>query len=214
MSGSSSVITTPSAMANSNDTYAMEANGYVAMANAMSGYVQYFKPPQGAVKSSTPITVANGRVAATQTEYLVYTWTDPQGSGVSVAYQVSEQSDKYVFEAFIKFAQEDEWMRYVYVEETKDGSEGVMRVYNAFMGDGSLLLTYTWKRAGDNFDFVMTTAEYETSITINTKTKAGSVKYTYGGELAFTMTWDAAGNGQWVHYGEDGEVSESGSWKV
>ncbi|MBT1686908.1 hypothetical protein [Dawidia soli] len=217
LSGSSSVISTPSAMASSDDTYAGLASSYVAMANAMTGYSQYFKPPQGAAKSTTPITVANGRVAAAQTEYLVYTWTDPQGSGMSLAYQVSEESDKYVFEIFMKFSQEDDWMRFIYAEETKDGSEGLMHIYVAMNGDDAVFVTYSWKRSGDNFDFVISGIEGESSFEItingNTKTKAGSAKYVLDDELMFTMEWDAAGNGEWAYY-VDGQVDESGSWEV
>ncbi|MCD9018420.1 hypothetical protein [Parachryseolinea silvisoli] len=214
MSGSSSVVTPPSAMASSDDTYAIQATSYVNMANAMSGYLQYFKPPQGSVKSSTPITVANGRVAATQTEYLVYTWTDSQGSGMSIAYQVSEQSDKYVFEIFIKYSQDEDWTRYVYAEETKDGSEGLMHIYGV---DDVVFITYSWKHTGDNFDFVISSIEDETAfeinIHVNTKTKAGSVEYVMNDELLYKMEWDAAGNGTWAYYVE-GEVEESGSWEV
>ena len=217
LSGSSSIVTPPTAMASSDNTYAMQASGYVSLANAMSGYLQYFKPPQGAVKSSTAITTANGRAAAAQTEYLVYTWTDSQGSGLSLAYQVSEQSGKYVFEIFIKFDQGDDWMRYVYAEEAKDGSEGLMRIFGAMYGSDDLMLNYSWKHTGDLFEFVMSSdadaSAYEVSIKINTKTKAGSVEYVIDGALMYNMTWDAAGNGTWTYY-IDGEIYESGSWNV
>jgi hypothetical protein len=39
------------------------------------------------------------------------------------------------------------------------------------------------------------------------------VKYVINEELLYSMTWDAAGNGEWAYY-VDGDVEESGSWEV
>jgi hypothetical protein len=108
-------------------------------------------------------------------------------------------------------------MRYVYAEETKDGSEGLMHIYGALYGDDAVFITYTWKHTDDNFDFVISGIEDETSfevnIHVNTKTKAGSVEYVMNDELLYKMEWNAAGDGTWAYY-VDGEVEESGSWEV
>jgi hypothetical protein len=214
-SGTAKPVEAPAAMSSSSDPNAQQASSYLTQVNQITSYLSYFTPPQGSVKSSTRITAANGRVAATQTEYLVYTWSD---GDYSVAYQISEQSGKYVFEIFTKIGTKD-WLLYLYAEEKTDGSEGLMKVYNSLFGDGALLVTYTWKHTGDVFDFVMATdtqdMDIKIAISVNTKTKAGSVTYTIDGAKFYASTWDAQGNGSWTFYDlEDGSVSTSGTWKA
>jgi hypothetical protein len=215
-SGSTAPVEAPAAMAKSTDDHAMIANSYVTSVNAITGYMSYFKAPQGSVKSSTRITAKNGRVAATKTDYLVYTWTDAQNN-ISVAYQVSEQSGKYVFEIFTKTGNKD-WLLYVYAEEKTDGSEGSMKVYNSLFGDGSLLVTYQWKHNGDILDFSMVSdtqgTKAEINISINKKTKAGSMEVIFDDVKLYTMQWDAKGNGSWKVFEEDGTEADKGSWTV
>lgn len=93
-------ISPPAGLRSSENEYAQMALGYIEMANSIGVYAEFMNVPNGATKTSTPITAANGRVSSTQTEYLVYIWSD-EGYG-SVAYQLSEQNDSYVFELFFK----------------------------------------------------------------------------------------------------------------
>jgi hypothetical protein len=214
--GETKAITPPAAMASSQDEHAMIANGYIASANAMTSVLSYFTPPSGATRSSTKITAANGREAATATEYLVYTWSDPNVG--SIAYQISSESDKWVFEIFYKAKDASSWLAYVYAEEKKDKSEGLMKIYNLF-GDGELAYSYTWKRTDDILTLVLSeslTGENVTiTIAINEKTAAGSVVYTSNGITFAEIEWDAKGNGSWVMYEEDGvTVVDEGKWTV
>jgi len=219
LSSESKVISPPSAMAASNDTYAQMATGYVSTVNGLTNYLAYFKPPSGAVKSSAAITAANGRVASTQKTYLVYTWTDPTYG--SFAYQVSEETDKYVFEIFLKQKTGGSWLRYVYAEESKDQSAGLMKIYDLFTGapTTTILLNYSWKRTGDILEFTMEDPDPDFSvkiiISINEKTKAGSVVYIIDSVKWYEMKWDAKGSGSWTWYEDDGiTVSDSGTWTV
>ena len=113
-SGETKIAQVPTAMASSQDSYAQMTAGYVTSINAITGYLTYFTPPAGATKSSTAITASNGRVSSTQKDYLVYTWSDATYG--SIAYQVSLESDKYVFELFFKGKNKSSWLRYVYAE--------------------------------------------------------------------------------------------------
>jgi hypothetical protein len=214
--GSAKPVEAPAAMAASSNQYAMQATGYVTSVNQITAYLSYFEAPATAVKSNTRITAKNGRVAATKTDYLVYTWTDANYD-ISVAYQISEQNGKYVFEIFTKTGSTD-WLLYLYAEEKTDGSEGLMKVYDSLFGDGSLIITYTWKHTGDVLDFAMISETPGTSlkinISINTKTKAGSVEYIVDDAKFYTMEWDAKGNGSWKLFEEDGTVADNGTWKV
>jgi hypothetical protein len=205
------VIEAPAGLQNSEDTYAQIANSYIQMANGLTSYMGYMQAPQGAVKSKTRITAANGRTKETG-DVLVYTWSDAQ-QGISIAYQISEESDKYVFEIFLKETGTD-WLKYFHAEEKKDASAGLMKIYNIY-GDNTsdVIFQYSWERANGELTLTFTDSEDNDSvvITINETTGAGNVVSYEDGVKTYEMTWDAAGNGTWAYY-EDGDVVESGSW--
>lgn len=208
-------ITPPSGLASSQDEHAIIANGYIASVNSMTNALALFTPPSGAVKSSAKITAANGRVAATDTDYLVYTWSDATHG--SVAYQVSSESDKWVFETFIKPDHSSSWLAYAYAEEKKDRSEGTMKIFSTVGGDGDVLHNYTWKRANLSLTLVLTESLTGENVAItsaiNEKTAAGTVAYATDGILFANIEWDAKGNGSWVMYEEDGKaIVDQGTW--
>lgn len=205
-------ISPPSGLRSSENEYAQMAVGYIEMANSIGVYTEFMNVPNGATKTSTPITAANGRVGSTQTEYLVYIWSDE--SYGSVAYQLSEQNDSYVFELFFKEVGASEWLKYFHAEEKKDGSIGHMVIYDVFTSDeGTEMIRYDWERSGGVLTFEMTSAEsdFYFIMHINESTGAGDVKYYLDNELFYEMTWDAAGDGTWKYYSE-GEVIDEGSW--
>jgi hypothetical protein len=215
---SNTVVVAPAAMQTSEDTYAQQAVGYIQMVNQMSSYLAYMKVPDGAAKTSTRITAANGRVDATG-DVVVYTWSDAQ-SGYSVAYQISETSDSYAFEIFITQPGQTGWLKYFHAEEKKDRSSGFMNIYDVFgfhSDDTSvILLNYKWGRSGDIFTFTLTdnTGDFKFVLNINEKTKAGDVVYYLGGVKAYEMEWNAQGNGSWVWYDQEGNIEDSGTWTV
>lgn len=218
LAGSSEVVVAPTAMQASQDPQAQQAVEWIASANAMTQYLGYLKAPAGASKSSERITASNGRVKTTG-DVVVYTWHDDQ-SDYTIGYQISEASDSYVFEVFMKYPGQTEWLKYFHAEEKKDRSAGFMKVYDIFgildQGNSAILLTYEWTHSGDIFTFTMTDGFGGSVIelTLNEKTKAGSVIYTTDGVKEYEMSWDAAGNGSWTLYDEEGNVSDSGEWTV
>ncbi|HEY9009041.1 hypothetical protein [Ohtaekwangia sp.] len=219
LSSQSQVITAPSAMQSSSDDHAQMAVSYITMANAMNTYLGYFKAPEGAVKSTTAITAANGRVAASG-DVVVYTWSDAN-SDVKIAYQISETSDSYAFDVFFQFSGSSSWLKYFHAEEKKDRSEGFMNVYDilGIYGDNKslIMLKYNWSRSGDNFTFKLTDTQdnYYFVVTVNEKTKAGEVTYYSGTIKIYDMTWDTNGNGHWAFYNaDDGSLLEEGTWTV
>ncbi|WKN43333.1 hypothetical protein [Tunicatimonas pelagia] len=198
-------------MTSSNDTYAQRAVGYVKLVNQIGSYFNYFQPPTGATRSSQPITVANGRIEATQKQYLTYTWTDQQ---TTIAYQISEEGDKYVWEIFLKQGEGD-FQRFIYAEESKVARIGKMDVYNYFAGQGNdLLMKYAWEEKEDE-SFILTgivpSGDLTYVITVNPDA-SGSAKYTFAQDK-YEIQWDAAGNGNWAFYSE-GSVVTSGDWSV
>jgi hypothetical protein len=207
-------IEAPEAMQNSDNEYAQMANGWVQVANGMTQYLGYMEAPAGATKSSSRITAGNARAKAGG-DVLVYTWTDEQ-TGYSIGYQISEESDKYVFEIFLRESG-SVWVKYFYAEEKKDRSAGLMEIYNIW-GDNTseVIFKYAWTRSGDILTLTFSDSSDESSlvITVNEKTGAGSVTSFNGNIKTYEMIWDAQGNGTWTYYDAEGNVDDSGTWEA
>lgn len=210
------VIAAPAALLSSDDPQAQLAAAWIMQANAMSSYLHYFNMPAGAQKSEAPITASNGRVKDAG-DHVTYIWNDAQ-SGQSVAFQVSEESDRYVFEIFLKLEAGADFLKYFHAEEKKDRSNGFMKIYDIFgiYGDDASVvwINYEWSRVGSIFNLTMTeySESFEVDITYDQNTKAGSVAYYFDGVKEYSLTWDASGNGTWAYYNEEGTITESGTW--
>ncbi|HLT80078.1 MAG TPA: hypothetical protein VKZ86_03565 [Cyclobacteriaceae bacterium] len=210
------VITVPQALLSSTDPYANMAAGWIMQANAMSAYLHFFDMPTGAQKSEAKITASNGRVKDAG-DHVTYVWSDTE-SGYSVAFQVSEETDRYVFEIFLKIEAGAEFLKYFHAEEKKDRSEGFMKIYDIFgiYGDDASVvwINYEWTRAGNIFNLSITehSDSFELDITIDLATNAGSVTSRMSGVKQYVLTWDGAGNGTWAQYNDEGTVIDSGAW--
>jgi hypothetical protein len=207
------IIEVPAAMATNEDEHAQMASGYVTMANGISSNLAMFTPPSNAVKSTTIITPLNGRIASTNADAVVYTWIH---QGTSIAYQIRDLSDKYTYELFYKGASDTGWYRYLHAQEMKDKSAGYMVLYDLWNSTGdrsAALLRWDWTRKNDLFTVTLKDVQGDFSIvvSVNTKTKAGSVIFYEGKDKLYEMTWDTLGNGTWKSY-EDGIVTEEGTW--
>ncbi len=107
-----------------------------------------------------------------------------------------------------------DWLKFFHAEETKDGTEGLMKVFNIYGDNKSeVVFQYSWVRANGVLTLTFSDAESDSSvvIAINETTGAGSVEYYEDGEKTYNMTWDAEGNGTWTYY-EDGDAVDSGAW--
>jgi hypothetical protein len=210
------IIAAPPALLASDDPQAQLAASWIVSANAMSSYLYYFNIPAGTQQSGSKITAPNGRMKDAG-DYVTYIWED-ENSGNSVAYQVSEESDRYVFEIFLKLEGEFDFLKYFHAEERKDRSQGSMKIYDIFgiYGDDASVvwLNYEWSRVGSLFNLTMT--EYSESfvvdITIDQNTKAGSVVYYLEEQKEYELIWDGSGNGNWAYFDAEGGVTDSGTW--
>jgi hypothetical protein len=213
---SSEVLEVPEALLTSDDPNAQLAASWIEMANGLSANLAMFTPPANAARSTDLITPVNGRVASNSG--VVYTWSDP--SYGSVAYQITDASDKYTFELFYKGLDDTGYYRYLYAEEMKDRSEGYIALYDAWGTETDTrdaeLMRWEWSRAKENFTFKMTVGENDLSftVTVNTKTKAGSVVYNESSVKMYEMNWNADGSGAWKYFDETGAVTEEGTWTV
>jgi hypothetical protein len=207
-------ITAPPAMATSSNQYAQEAYGYIEMANLFENYSDLFKIPDGATKLTTKITATNGRINNTG-DYVTYEWTDT-GSGYKFALQISEQSDQYTWEIFVKTGDQTNYLKFIEATEKKDKSSGSFKVYDYTdpAPATELWLDYVWTRNGDTLHIVLIEfAVIKVDMTINTKTKAGNFIVYMDNEKLYEMAWDAQGNGTWKYF-ENGVLTDQGSWTV
>ncbi len=209
----SEIIEIPEGLASSSDSIAQVAISSIQTVNQITNYFSVFTPPANAEKSNSPIISANGRAKATNKEYLVYTWVIGQHS---IAYQLSSEGDKYVWEIFMKNGDED-YKKYVYTEESKTVKKGFMKVYDisGFIAEDGVLAEYTWDKNSDGVFFVTASlpfAELAYHITLNAD-HSGNVKYYLGGEIYYHIIWTGQGSGNWMWYSE-GEVVSEGVWNV
>lgn len=202
-------IEVPAAMTQSTDEVAAEASGFVNLANAISQYITVFQPPAGATKSSTPVTASNGRIAQTQEEYLVYTWTGSwAGQELTIAYQISQTAENYVFEVFFKYKDDTEFLKFIHAEESKTVRKGFMDIYSLDTSS-TVVFSYKWETTTDGtFFFDVETDGFVINLIVNPD-KSGSLKYYLGGELYYDIMWTAEGSGTWTRYSDP---VESGSW--
>ncbi len=217
-------IEIPSALTTSSDQNAAQINGQLQIVNSISNFFATFEAPDGAEKSDTPVgrKSSNGRIAASQEEVVVYTYTattfDDEGNSVtvSVAYQITDTGDDYTFEIFYKFDGGD-FIPYLYAQESKSSlREGYLIVYNIFDDQNpgtESLVRFDWEENSDgvfNFSYDIFTARVE--LVINPD-NSGSMELFNDGVKSFTGTWNATGTaGTFTYYNEDGSVSSTGEW--
>jgi len=213
VSAASDPIQLPAGIISCSDKNAARVNDYARTINYIATYKTYFEPPTDAVKNSQRIKANKGRVNAADADYLVYTW---KTQGKDIAYQISQQDGKNVFEVFTK-APGQSWMALLYAEEIAGGRQGHMLVYAGIDGIATPD-TYTWLRNGDVVNFKVSTARedgyHETTIIINTKSKEGSAELAVGTAKLYTMTWNTRGRGTWTRYSPDGSVAAGGAWDI
>ncbi|MEN7549095.1 hypothetical protein AAG747_14325 [Rapidithrix thailandica] len=209
-------ITAPQNLQKSEDPNAQQVLGYIQQANSFKSYMNFFTIPEGAEKSNTPINAAGGRV--TSGEYLVYKWSY---DGLTIAYQVSQQGNEYVFEAFINDGEGSSTLvKYIEARQSTDGKKGSMKVFDFYDLDDNgklddVTANYIWEHRDNGsiyfkFDFGNDALVYELEVNADA---SGKVQYYIEGELYYFVEWDAQGNGSWKYYSE-GKVVESDSWTV
>lgn len=197
------------------DNNAATIAGHLSTANGMSNWLSFFQENPNAVQSNTPIGSCGGSA-------LVYTYTaSAEGETISIAYQICESTDKYVFQIFVSENGGD-FQELIYAEETKDDlRNGYMEIFGADPSDSDLgntaVFRYTWTEATDgSFEFTASSdlGGYLLTIDVNSD-QSGELSYTIDGDLIYEATWNAAGTaGTYTYYDGEGNVEDSGNWPV
>jgi len=208
-------VEVPTAIQSSDAPEAQAISGFITQVNQMSTYTAYFEVPEGAEKSSDPIeTNSGGRIAATQEDVLVYTWStsDGQGNTVTAAYQVSEDDDFYYFEYFLKYNDEPFISVVKGAESKSELKEGYLEWFSESGTDGSYLFRYEWEESADGtFSFNFLGFDSKVSLVISPD-GSGVIQSYDGGVIQAEYTWNADGTAGTYTLYENGEVSDTDSW--
>ncbi len=198
-------------MVMSDDPNALLTGTYLSTANLMTIWLTYFNQPTGATQVDLPL-------GSCGDNSVTYSWTSTAGTeSFTVAYQICETSDKYIFRVFWSVNGSD-FDQIIYAEESKSElRSGFMQLFatnpNAEIG-GSVVLEYTWEENADGtFEFTVSDDEqgFLMEISVNAD-NSGTISYTLDGALFYRATWNSSGTSGTYEYYTDGQVSESGTW--
>lgn len=193
----------PEAMRNSSNSNAQTAVGYVDMVKGVASYFSWFDVPEDAVNEKS----------ATISGDEVYFWTY---MGTSVWETYTETSSGYVWQIDIDSGTGKGRQKYMYSEETKDGSYGILEIYDIEGESGNYVFMYEWTfDSKDNA--TLTWKDYEESFVYEVKSNAnlsGSAQWWAEKALIYNFVWNTDGSGSYEFYGDDGSVLFSESWSV
>ncbi|WP_462250502.1 hypothetical protein [Ekhidna sp.] len=200
-------------MLNSTDQNAALIGSYLSTANLMTIWLSYFDQPAGAAAVDLPLGACGDNSVA-------YSWTTTAGTETfTVAYQICETSDRYIFRVFWSVNGSD-FDQIIYAEESKgELKSGFMQLFatnpNAEAGS-SVLLEYAWQENADgSFEYAVTNDEQSFSMDILVNAdNSGTISYTLDGALFYRASWNATGTEGTYEYYSNGEVVESGSWSI
>jgi hypothetical protein len=191
------VVTVNSHLSSSTNQYAQQCNGYLETVNNISTYLNMMTPPSNAQF------VPNKSVGT-------YTWTWSAG-GVTVWMTMTETATKYTWTYDIDY-QGTGRITYIYAEENKDGSSGLMNFFGGYSTTATI--QYTWTVAADgtiNFVALVGSESSSFKYIVNAKPDgSGSVDFYTNAVLFYHIIWNTDGSGSWVYY--YGDQSLSGTW--
>jgi hypothetical protein len=138
----------------------------------------------------------------------VWTWTAGE---VTVWMTFVESATKYTWTYDIDY-QGTGRVTYIYAEEEKDGSAGMLKLFGAYSSTATA--EYSWTVASDGtVDFIYLAGDAENMLKITVKANpdgSGVVDYYVNNVMFYHLIWNTDGSGSWVYY--YGDQSMSGTW--
>jgi len=189
------VIEVPSKLLASNDPHAQTAAGFMAMANAFSGYSAFFSVPNNATQSTT------------KSSGTIYTWSYG-GTTVKLTY-----NDDGINRTWTWYLNN---VKYMDCQEALLSNSGSFNVYDVDNG-GAVVLVYNWSQTGTLVNATMKiigSTTYFLKISSSINGNSGTFDMYEGASDAgfhfINVTWLVNGSGTWwINY--DG-ILYSGSW--
>jgi hypothetical protein len=201
-------VEVPDQMSQSNDPGAQEAMSYIYMANSFTGFTGMFNPPQknGIYKSTNdgPPWIYNWEVDDESGQYTVTMTFDEDNTHYYWSVVIDGVMDGIVLQDFT----------FLYSEQTKDDSEGLIRLYDPESQD--LDVDIFWSTDTDGtYHFTFSEPEYmKIEITEYLDGSGFLAVYDWIIEqflISFEAEWNADGHGQWWSY-IDGILDDQGVW--
>jgi hypothetical protein len=206
--GSDLNVTVPAAMSQSTNQYAMMANSFIAMANAVSAHVGYLAPPSTRDENGGPPWEYTWEINQPP---MVMTWT----------LIVDEDTENYTWDVYIDGTDGVEVLEnyhYYHAEESKSTGCGSFTFFDYESDD-----TMMWSWCTDEFDIFEFTmlitegSEQDQMIITSESSGAGTLDVMNSSIvrddwcMEWHFDWNAAGDGNWISY-VDCVVDDSGSW--
>lgn len=191
----------PVAMEQSDDPHAVMAVGYVAMANSFSGYGGLFAPPRGAI------------CTVNRDEEWTYTWGDGE---LSITLVITETSTHYYWEIYFDgFDGEMTYDNFLYIaaEQTLDGNNGSMTLYDPEMTEFLLFWEWSLDDAGVYHFMYEFYQDGKVLVEVNPDGSGFVEFYEYdisGYWRSFRLEWTALGTGEWWIYDAFGNLADNG----
>jgi len=183
----SQVAEKPSGLANSSDENAQTCAGYFDQINGIMDMLSMFEVPKNADLVDTKSTG-------------VWTWTWEEG-GIEVWMTWTETDAKYTWEYEVDYLNQGR-VRYLYAEENKDGSNGLLNVYSGY--DDSAAIVYNWTYDNnENLNFEMNFGSSLASLRIEANINAdgsGNYSYYFNSDLWYYVAWNLDGSGYYTYY--------------
>ncbi len=195
------------------DPNALQIAAQLNVANAMSVWLGFFSVSPDADE------VAEISGGCSGNNSLTYSWTtESSGVTTTVAYQICETSEKYIYEVFWSIDGGD-FQKIISAEQYKgDLQKGRMEIFAVDLSGSAVGSTaavfYVWEESSDgtfNFNVNSELLEFVLDIIVNSD-NSGSMVWQIDGELFYEATWNETGtSGTFTSY-LDGEVFEEGNW--
>ncbi|MEM7550292.1 MAG: hypothetical protein AAF363_11480 [Bacteroidota bacterium] len=209
-------VTVPDAMQQSTDPNAQEVNVTVAALSGFTAFSSFFVAPQGVQpdRINNPIVGTNQRTAnVLRSETYIFT-----SQGATVAFQISETADEFIFEYFFSLDGGNTYVLFYLAAQTKDGSSAFFELYDT--DNGNIVFAYDFEVNPDDsvtvsFESFDSSGSVEESITGTfNPDDSGELEVFEGGNLIFEAEWDSVGNGSFTEFDSAGNIIDSGSWTV
>lgn len=201
-------IEVPQEMTQSSNPGAQESMSYISIANSFTGYAGMFVPPQ---KSGNYKSTNDGSP-------WVYSWdVNDQTGSYTVTLTVTENDNETTWTIVLNGMMDGLPLvdfTYLYGEESKDGENGLIRMYDPETSNMGFEASWAKENNVDTFRFYVPEEIEITVVQYPDNSGSLNVKEWTNGQfvLSFSATWTASGSGEAWEYDENGELINHEVW--
>lgn len=194
-------IEVPQSMQTSDNQYAQNVNHLISSINP-AFYSSFFTVPEGATRVNGTITASNARTSA---NVVTYEWSSQD---MSIAYQITEQTDSYFYEIFIKYDSNADYKKWYEGGQAKDRKSGYFVILDPYATDRSVEIRYDYEIKSDNSFYIEYSSSTDNLQVLIRADKSGYIKRLENNKVVEEYIWDGTGKGSWTRYNSDGTVDK------